>query len=146
VVAVPSGVGGTSASRARALGVALRKLECTPAIDLLFTDIGLPGMNGRQLGERHRSSWPPRSGRAIDHQAIQLCQLGCARARRSRQAMKHGAGNACRLFGQPVLKNNEGRSRTGNDIRGSVVLGLTLEPSFERTPHFAGAGAVGVEI
>ena len=30
---------------------ALRKIERTPTIDLIFTDIGLPGMNGRQLVE-----------------------------------------------------------------------------------------------
>jgi PAS domain S-box-containing protein len=37
-------------------GVAL--LERTPRVDLLITDIGLPGLNGRQVAEAARARWP----------------------------------------------------------------------------------------
>jgi CheY-like chemotaxis protein len=37
-------------------GVAL--LGSTPRVDLLITDLGLPGMNGRQVAEAARTRWP----------------------------------------------------------------------------------------
>jgi CheY-like chemotaxis protein len=37
-------------------GVAL--LERTPRVDLLITDIGLPGLNGRQVADAARVRWP----------------------------------------------------------------------------------------
>ena len=45
-----------------------------------------------------------------------------------------------------VLKNNKCRSRTGDDVIGGVMLGLNLSHCLNSTPHFAGAGSVGVEI
>jgi DNA-binding response OmpR family regulator len=36
----------------------LRVLRETPNIDLLVTDIGLPGMNGRQLADQAREARP----------------------------------------------------------------------------------------
>ena len=40
---------------------AIRLLESTPTIDMLVTDVGLPGMNGRQLADvarQHRPDLP----------------------------------------------------------------------------------------
>jgi CheY-like chemotaxis protein len=37
---------------------ALRLLEQGAAVDLIITDVGLPGMNGRQLAELVRQRWP----------------------------------------------------------------------------------------
>ena len=44
---------------ARDAGSGLRVLEDTAAIDLLLTDVGLPGgVNGRQLADEARRRWP----------------------------------------------------------------------------------------
>jgi CheY-like chemotaxis protein len=37
---------------------ALRRLEADPRIRLMFTDVGLPGMNGRQLADAAKTRWP----------------------------------------------------------------------------------------
>jgi CheY-like chemotaxis protein len=37
---------------------ALRQIERLGAVDMLFTDIGLPGMNGRELAEEARRRRP----------------------------------------------------------------------------------------
>jgi PAS domain S-box-containing protein len=37
---------------------ALRQLESDPRIRLMFTDVGLPGMNGRQLADAAKARWP----------------------------------------------------------------------------------------
>jgi CheY-like chemotaxis protein len=37
---------------------AIRLLESTPAVDILVTDVGLPGMNGRQLADVARQQRP----------------------------------------------------------------------------------------
>src|SRR5262245_27822494 len=49
-------------------------------------------------------------------------------------------------FRQPLLKNQEGPSRAGDDVIESMVFGLIFQPSLERTPHFARARAVRIEI
>jgi signal transduction histidine kinase/DNA-binding response OmpR family regulator len=37
---------------------ALRQLEADPRIRLMFTDVGLPGMNGKQLADAAKARWP----------------------------------------------------------------------------------------
>ena len=49
---------GFSVLEASEATTALEILEKSPAIDLLFTDVGLPGLNGRQLADRARERRP----------------------------------------------------------------------------------------
>jgi CheY-like chemotaxis protein len=50
--------GGYRVSAAPDARDALRLLEQSPGIDLLFTDIGLPGMDGRELAREAKRRWP----------------------------------------------------------------------------------------